>query len=335
MTISPNPRLVVSDFPFGSADRQRLEAALAPGALLLVKDNADLPDVLRAHPDTDVLCTFRPPADTFALAPNLRWLAMPSAGADGAVRAGLLTAEVEHPLLITTANGVHAVPITEFVFGALLMLVRRWPDILTLQREHTWPNHQGWLRLGGRELCGSTLGVVGLGAIGRQIARIGRAFGMRVVATRRTVAPGAADPDLDALYPTDNLRALLAESDFVVLAVPATSATRNLIGPEELGAMKPTAILVNIARGSVIDQPALIAALQNGTIAGAALDVFEQEPLPADSPLWELPNVLVSPHISGSTNRYSRRFTDLFLDNLARYRAGQLLINLVDPARGY
>jgi phosphoglycerate dehydrogenase-like enzyme len=99
--------------------------------------------------------------------------------------------------------------------------------------------------------------------------------------------------------------------------------------------MKPTAILVNIARGSVIDQPALIAALQNGTIAGAALDVFEQEPLPADSPLWTLPNVLVSPHISGSTNRYSRRFTDLFLDNLARYRAGQPLTNLVDPARGY
>lgn len=333
MTISPNPRLVVSDYDFDPSDRQRLEAALAPGTLLLVKENADLPDALRAHPETDVLCTFRPPTDTRALAPNLRWLSMPSAGADGAIRAGLLTAE--RSLLITTANGVHAIPITEFVFSALLMFVRHWPDILAYQRERTWPGHLSWRRLGSDELFGSTLGIVGLGAIGRQTARIGRAFGMRVVATRRTVVPGAADPDLDALYPIADLHALLAESDFVVLAIPATAETHHLIGPAELRAMKPTSYLVNIARGSVVVEPALIAALQSGTIAGAALDVFEKEPLPADSPLWTMPNVLISPHLSGATNRYSRRFTDLFLDNIGRYRTGQPLRNLVDPARGY
>jgi phosphoglycerate dehydrogenase-like enzyme len=333
MAASPNPRLVVSDFEFGSTDRQRLEAALAPGALLLANDTSSLPDTLRAHPETDVLCTFRPPSDTLTLAPNLRWLAMPSAGADGAVRAGLLAAD--RPLLITTANGVHTVPITEFVFGALLILIRHWPDILTLQRERTWPDHSRWRRLGSGELDGSTLGVVGLGAIGRQIARIGRAFGMRVVATRRTVIPGATDPDADVLYPTANLRALLAEADFVILAVPHTPETHHLLGPNELRAMKPSAFLVNIARGTIVDEPALIAALQNGTIAGAALDVFEKEPLPPDSPLWTLPNVLISPHVSGLTTRYSHRFTDLFLDNLTRYRAGQPLRNLVDPVRGY
>src|SRR5579859_791718 len=333
MTASPSPLFVVSDFSFESADRQRLEAALTPGALLLVSDNAGLTGALRAHPETDVLCTFRPPANTLTLAPNLRWLSMPSAGADGAVRAGLLAAE--RPLLITTANGVHAVPITEFVFSTLLMLVRHWPDILTLQHERTWPDHSAWIRLGGNELYGTTLGIVGLGAIGRQIAHIGRAFGMRVVATRRTALPGAADPDLDTLYPTTNLHALLAESDFVVIAVPATSATHHLIGPDELRAMKSTAYLVNIARGSVVDEPALIAALQSGAIAGAALDVFEKEPLSESSPLWTLPNVIISPHISGVTDRYSRRFTDLFLDNIARYRAGQPLRNLVNAARGY
>ena len=333
MTAAPNPRLVVSDLDFDPADRQRLEAALAPGELVLVRDSAGLPEALRAHPAADVLCTFRPPADTLALAPNLRWLCMPSAGADGAIRAGLLTAD--RPLLITTANGVHAVPITEFVFGALLMLVRHWPAILVYQRERTWPERQRWRDLSGGELFGSTLGVVGLGAIGRQIARIGRAFGMRVIGTRRTVALGATDPDLDALYPTANLRALLAESDFVILAVPATAATHHLIGADELAAMKPTAYLLNIARGSVVDEPDLIAALQNGTIAGAALDVFAHEPLPADSPLWTLPNVIISPHVSGVTGGYSQRFTDLFLENLTRYRAGQPLRNLVDSARGY
>lgn len=333
MAVIPNPRLVVSDFRFEAVDRERLEAALAPGALLVVERNSELPDALRAHPETDVLSTFWPPADTLAFAPSLRWAALPSAGADGAIRAGLLAAE--RPILVTTANGVHAVPITEHVFGALLMLVRRWPAVLALQREHTWPSHGEWQRLSNGELHGSTLGIVGLGAIGRQIARVGRAFGMRVVATRRTAVPGASDPDLDALYAVADLHTLLAEADFVVLAVPRTPATHHLIGAGELHAMKPTAFLVNIARGSVVDESALIAALQDGSIAGAALDVFEQEPLPAGSPLWDMPNVLISPHLSGSTNQYSRRFTDLFLDNLARYRAGQPLRNLVDAARGY
>lgn len=333
MTAALTPHTIVTDFDFDPADRERLEAALAPGALVVVSHRSELPDALRAHPAADVLCTFWPPAETLDLGPSLRWIALPSAGIDGAVRAGLLTAA--RPVLVTNASGVHSIPITEYVFGALLMLVRHWPAILALQRERTWPGHLDWRRLSGAELSGATLGVLGLGAIGRQIARVGRAFGMRVVATHRTAAPGESDPDLDALYSIADLPQLLAESDFVVLAVPRTPATHHLIGHAQLHAMKPTAILVNIARGSVVDEPALIAALRDGTIAGAVLDVFEEEPLPPESPLWSMPNVLISPHLSGATTQYSRRFTDLFLENIARYRAGQPLRNLVNPARGY
>lgn len=329
----PGPTLVVSDFIFDDASRARVEVALEPGRLLLVRRNSDLAGALAAHPEADVLCTFSPPENTPALAPNLRWLAMPSAGADGAIRAGLVR-ENGVPI-VTTANGVHAVPISEFVFSMLLMWARHWPDILALQRERTWADRPTWLRLSGGELDGATLGVVGLGAIGRQIARLGRAFGMRIVAARRTAVPGASDPDVDELVPTSDLHHLLSQADYLVLAVPSTPQTRRLIGASELRAMKPSAFLVNIARGSIVDQPALVEALQTGVIAGAGLDVTAEEPLPPNNPLWTMPNVILSPHISGSSNRYSRRFTDLFLRNLALYRSGQPMVNVVRADRGY
>lgn len=329
----PGPNLVVSDFNFDDPDRTRLEAALAPGRLLIVTRNADLPDALAAHPEADVLCTFRPPENTLAIAPNLRWLAMPSAGADGALRVGLVR-DSGQPI-VTTANGVHAIPISEFAFSMMLMWARHWPAMLALQREHTWADRQTWLRLSGGELNGSTLGIIGLGNIGRQVARLGRAFGMRVEAARRTTTPGDFDPDVDELVPTSDLTRLLSQADYLVLAVPSTPQTHQLIGADELRAMKPSAFLVNIARGSIVDEPALVAALQSGIIAGAGLDVTAEEPLPPDSPLWTLPNVILSPHISGSTSRYSRRFADLFLRNLALYRAGQPMINVVQAGRGY
>lgn len=329
----PRPVLVVSDFIFGDPDRARLEAALDPGKLLIVTRNADLSDALAAHPEADVLCTFRPPENTLSIAPNLQWLAMPSAGADGALRAGLVR-EGGQPI-VTTANGVHTIPISEFVFSMMLMWARHWPVMFALQREHTWADRQTWLRLSGGELDGSTLGVVGLGAIGRQVARLGRAFGMRIVAARRTATPGDFDPDVDKLVPTSELPSLLSEADYLVLAVPSTPQTHHLIGADELRAMKSSAFLVNIARGSIVDEPALVSALRSGVIAGAGLDVTASEPLPPDSPLWALPNVILSPHISGSTSRYSRRFTDLFLHNLALYRSGQPMINVVQAGRGY
>ena len=331
--VDRGPALVVSDFGFDAPDRERVETALGAGRLLLVRSNDELPGALAAHPECDVLCTFRPPSNTLQLAPNLRWLAMPSAGADGALRAGLV--RPDGGPIVTTANGVHAVPISEYVFSVMLTWARHWPDMLALQRERTWADHKMWMRLAGGELHGSTLGIIGLGAIGRQVARLGRAFGMRIIAARRTASPSDTDPDVDELVPLSGMERLFSEADYLVLAVPATPQTRHLIGTDALRAMKPSAFLVNIARGSIVDEAALVEALRTGAIAGAGLDVTAEEPLPSDSPLWTLPNVLLSPHVSGATSRYSRRFTDLFLRNLALYRAAQPMINVVQAERGY
>ena len=326
------PRLLAGDFDFAPEDRARLAAALGPDALLLVRGRKALRDALAAHPETDVVSSFFPPDETLDLAPHLRWIALPSAGADHALQAGLVRADGP---IVTTARGIHAVPISEFVFSVMLLWARHWPQMLALQHAHDWPAQERRAALMARELHGATLGLVGLGAIGRRVAQLGRCFGMRVVATRRGAAPGETDPDVDALLPLAQLDALLAQADFVVIAVPSTPATHHLIGAPQLAAMKPSAFLVNIARGTVIDEPALVEALRAGALAGAGLDVFESEPLPAESPLWNMPNVFISPHISGTSPVYSRRFTDLLLDNLARYRAGQPLRNVVSLERGY
>jgi phosphoglycerate dehydrogenase-like enzyme len=326
------PACVVTDFRFDDGDIARLQESLGQTPLVRARSRTELPDILSTHTETDVLCTFRPPQNIFDLAPRLQWIALPSAGADPVVRGGF----VRHGgPVVTTASGVHAVPIAEYVFAMLLMWVRNWPAILDAQRAHTWARPATWEGLRGRELHGATLGIIGLGAIGRQVAHLGRCFGMHVLATRRSVAPGATDPTVDELIAVSDLPRLFAAADFVVIAAPSTPETHHLIGADQLHAMKRTGVLVNIARGDIVDEPALIDALRSGTIAGAALDVFETEPLPETSPLWTLPNVIVAPHLAGSTDAYSRRFTDLFLENLRRYRAGDSLLNVVDPVRGY
>jgi phosphoglycerate dehydrogenase-like enzyme len=326
------PHLFVSDFEFDDADRDRVIAALGAGNALFMRGTEALRQALAAHPEAEVLCSFRPPANALELTPGLRWIALVSAGADSALRAGLVRPGGP---IVTTANGVHAIQMGEHVFGMLLMWARRWPTLLELQRERSWPDHAQWQALRGVELNGATLGIVGLGAIGRQIAHLGRAFGMRVLGVRRSAQVGQTDPDVDALFPPEKLREMLARADYVVIAAPSTPETHHLIGEAELAAMKPTAFLVNIARGALVDEPALIRALGEGRIGGAGLDVFEREPLPPDSPLWMMPNVIISPHAAGSSPVYSRRFTDLLLENLARYRAGEPLRNVVQPERGY
>jgi phosphoglycerate dehydrogenase-like enzyme len=323
----------VTNFRFAADDAERLDAMLGPGVLLRVTGGREpLRDALRSCPETDVLCSVDPPGETPELAPHLRWIALPSAGADHALQLGLVRPEGP---VVTTASGIHAVPIAEFVLGLLLQWSRPWPEIARLRNERVWPDATAWARLRGHELADATLAVVGLGAIGRQVARLGRAFGMRVLGTRQSARPGDHDVDVDELLPADALDALLARGDYVVIAVPSTPATHHLIGPTQLARMKSTAFLVNIARGAIVDEAALVEALRDGTIAGAGLDVFETEPLPAESPLWDLPNVILSPHVSGATDRYSARFTDLFLENIARWRAGATLRNVIDPARGY
>jgi phosphoglycerate dehydrogenase-like enzyme len=192
-----------------------------------------------------------------------------------------------------------------------------------------------WQRFMPQELFGKTVGIVGMGHIGTEVARLAKAFGCYVVATRRSITLPSRDDAADELLPPGSLLDLLARSDFVVLAVPLTAETRQLIGESELRAMKPTAVLINIARGTVVDEAALVQALKGGWIAGAGLDVFEQEPLPEDSELWGMDNVIMSPHISGGTAIYNQRATGIFCQNLRLYLAGEPLLNLADPSRGY
>ena len=267
----------------------------------------------------DVLWDF-PPCNSdgsggLAYAPNVGWIQATSSGVGRRVEAlGLLDSH----LLITTARGVHAGPLAEFVFLILLAHVRRLERLAEQQRRHLWE------RFCGEELEGRTLAIAGAGQVGRRVAAVGRSFGMRVVAL---ASPGSsrseAELGVDALYPNDALHAMLAETDALVLSVPHTPETDKLIDAPALGALKPGAVLVNIARGGAVDEPALLEALRDGRIALAGLDVFADEPLPADSPFWDMPNVIVSPHSSANAASENRKIADIFRHNLRCYLDGR------------
>lgn len=260
---------------------------------------------------------------------RLRWIQFLGAGVEGSLSPELLASDI----ILTNASGVHAVPIAEHVFGMLLMFARGIHRCVRQQMHAEW-NRDGF-REQVRELRGATLGVVGLGAIGTAVAERGKAFGMRVIATRRN--PQQKANYVDLLLPPDQLPNLLRESEYVVLCVPLTPETHRLIGEEELRLMRRDAILINIARGQVVDQSALIHALQERWIAGAGLDVFDPEPLPADSPLWRMPNVIISPHVSGVTPHYGVRAAEIFLRNLHAYLASDFaaMMNVVDKHARY
>jgi len=264
-----------------------------------------------------------------------------SAGADHLLDQPIMDSDV----LVTTTSGIHATPIAEYVLASFLAYRWRVPLWTHCQREGRWPSER-WNLFARPELRGSTLGVVGYGSIGREVGRLGKAFGMRVLAVRRSAGradqgyavDGTGDPDgtiPERFYAPEAVREMLAECDYVVVALPLTTATRHVIGEPELRAMKSSAYLVNIARGGLIDEEALVRALREGWIGGAGLDVYEEEPLPPDSPLWELDNALLSPHVAGFTPHYDRRAVELFACNLARYLAGEPLLNQVDKKKGY
>jgi len=255
--------------------------------------------------------------------PALRWIQTMTAGVEHVVRALPPGREV----VITNAAGIFDVPIAEMVLAWILAVAKRVPDFLAQQRAHRWQ----LLRL--RELADLSVGMIGLGSIGMEIARRCQAMGMRVMATRRH--PERDTPFADEVLPSDQLPALLAASDFVVVAAPLTPETRGLIDETALRQMRPDVWLINIARGQIVDQAALTRALAEGWIGGAALDVFDEEPLPADSPLWDMPNVIITPHNSWSTPHFKEREAALFLDNLERYLQGRPLRNIVDVSRGY
>jgi glyoxylate/hydroxypyruvate reductase A len=260
-------------------------------------------------------------------APRLRWVQLSSSGVGQLVERTGLGAS---PIVVTNAAGVHATALAEFVLFAMLYFAKRMPRVLADQRRRHWE------RFALDTLPGKTLGVVGLGQVGRAIARVARGAGLRVVAVRRTAgAAGSGAPDVDVVYPPAGLGALLAESDYVVLIVPFTPDTAGLLGAREIALMKPGAVLINIARGQLVDEPALIDALRSGHLGGAALDVFATEPLPANSPLWDLPNVLVTPHSMSTALGENEALVELFCENLRRYLAGEALRNVFDRGRGY
>jgi phosphoglycerate dehydrogenase-like enzyme len=257
-----------------------------------------------------------------ASVPNLRWIHTTSAGVDHVLFPKL----AEFDVALTNASGVFNVPIAETVLAYMLAVVKRLPQFLDQQRVRHWHN----LEL--RELRGLTAGILGLGDIGGEVARLCQAFGMHVVGLRRHPQPSQF---AEEVLPPDRLHDLLARSDFVVIATPLTDQTRGMIGRAELKAMRSDAWLINIARGPIVDEDALIEALRDRTIGGACLDVFSLEPLPEDSPLWDLPNVIVTPHNSWSSSHWREREIELFLENLRRYVAGKPLLNVVDKHAGY
>lgn len=267
------------------------------------------------------------PSHFIPRAPRLRWYQQWGAGVDWLLRHPEIAAL---DFILTNASGVHAIPISEHILTFLLAFARGLPSAIRAQRQHLWQRMEN---SGVFELAGKTMLLVGVGAIGRRTAQVAAALGMRVLGVRRN--PARAVPGIERMYSQQELETVLSEADFVVLTIPLTADTRSLIGVRAFRKMKPSAYLINIGRGGTVDEPALIQALQSGQIAGAGLDVFASELLPPDSPLWDMPNVIITAHYSGLTPYYNVRAMDIFIDNLERYIKGKPMRNVVDKMLGY
>lgn len=287
-------------------------------------------DIEGALPEADVLFAYWGTAlvglqDLRERAPRLRWVQLTHVGAEQ-VAPSLLASDI----IFTSAVGLASTPIAEMVLAYMLMFAKGWPRLWRDQRTRNY-----W-RLTPGTLAGKTVGIVGMGSIGAEVARLVRPFGCRVVGTRRSLSERVrGEADGDEVVPASELHYLLAASDYVVICAPLTADTKGMIDGRALASMRADAVLINIARGELVVESALVEALQSRRIRGAALDVFEQEPLPASSPLWDLDNVILTPHISGGTERYFEIATSIFCANLERYLAGAPLRHVVDATRGY
>ena len=262
-------------------------------------------------------------SDLAAVAPRLRWLQATSAGIGQAVkRFGLDRTDIT----FTTASGVHARPLADFCLMAMLMFAKNY---LRMERDK---KAKRWERYAGEELTGKTLAIVGIGRVGQEVARHGKRMDMRVIGMRRS---DASVPDVDKLFDRAELHAMLREADFLVLAAPHTPETEGIVGAAEIAVLKPSAVLINIGRGALVDEDAMIRALEEKRLAGAALDVFRDEPPPPDSPLWGMPNVIISPHSASTVAQENARITEIFCDNLRRYLRGEPLRNVLHKNRLY
>jgi phosphoglycerate dehydrogenase-like enzyme len=293
------------------------------------------------HPDLEVLFTAWLPSP-WTPTGGVRWVHVAGAGVEDARDTPLWQ---DSTILFTNSSGVHAAAISQWVTAMILHHTHRLRDVLGLAAAQDWSNREA---RAGRLLVGKTLAILGYGSIGTECARLGRALGMRVLAMRQTSLESKDAPrtrwtprelgeraDADGRIGFAELDTLLREADYLVITAPLTDATRGLIGTREIGLMKPSACLINVSRGAIVDEAALAIALHEGRLSGAALDVFVDEPLPSDSPLFAAPNVEASAHMSGMFDTFWDLAVECFRANLQRYVAGQPLLNVVDREQGY
>ncbi|SDF35472.1 D-2-hydroxyacid dehydrogenase [Sporolituus thermophilus] len=274
--------------------------------------------------DTDILVSWgwMDIRELFLAAPKLKWVHALSAGVENLVFPEIQASSV----ILTNSRGIHGIPVSEHVLALMLAFTRGLNRLIRQQTEKRWK------RVPTDELHEKTIGIVGLGSIGREIAKKAKGLGMNVLATKREMT---TEIFVDKLYTPDRLVDMLAQSDFVVVALPQTEETREYFRLEHFEAMKRTAYFINIARGTVVREADLVTALEQGLIQGAGLDVFEHEPLPENSPLWDMPNVIITPHLAALSPYYLDRAVKLFADNLARFCQGGEMFNVVDKQKGY
>jgi phosphoglycerate dehydrogenase-like enzyme len=302
----------------------QLKVIIPDWTIIVGKDR----DIWQEHlHDAEIITGWKKGIEKECLAPQskLKWIQTWSAGVDSVPLESLESKNI----IVTSANGVHAYPISESIFAFMLGLTRKIHTYVKNQQEKKW--HHSGIKL---EMHEKTIGIIGVGAIGKETAKIAKAFGMRVLGVRHS---GKQQEYVDEMYTTDQLDMVLPNCDYVVVTLPLTKDTKNLFDSKKFDLMKPSAFFINIGRGEIVVEGDLITALQNGIIAGAGLDVFEQEPLSADSPLWEMENVIITPHIAGSTEHYNQRVIEnILIPNLKNYISGTLpSVNHVDFSKGY
>ncbi|WP_251555451.1 D-2-hydroxyacid dehydrogenase [Neobacillus muris] len=303
---------------------QQIKEIIPGWELIASKDK----EICQEHArDAEVIAGWRRGLDEYCLGPEsgLKWVQTWSAGVDSLPLNKLQAADI----LLTSANGVHSYPISETIFALMLGLTRKIHTYVKNQQSKTW--HHANIKL---EIHEKTIGIIGVGAIGKETAKIAKAFGMKVLGVRHSGMPAQF---VDEMYKIDQLDLVLPQCDYVVITLPHTKETHHLFGIKQFQLMKPAAFFINIGRGEIVVEKELIAALQQGIIAGAGLDVFETEPLAAESPLWEMENVIVTPHTSGATEHYNQRvIQNILIPNLKAYLSGAIpAINLVDYSKGY
>lgn len=333
MTSQPKRKLLILTYhrlelwiaPPWFAERLRSEFPAVEVAELNSYDNVE-----QHIQDVEILFGISIRPEQFLAARKLRWIHSQAA----AVHQLMFPELVKSDVIITNARDVHGPVVAEQVIAMIFALAKQIPAAARFQQKHEWGQDAISKMPAPREIAGKTVGLVGVGSIGRNVAKHAAALGMRVIAVREH--PEKERPQhVDEVLPSSKLPELLRQSDYVVLSAPVTPQTTGIIGKEQLAAMKPHARLINVGRGPLIDEPALIDALREGKIGGAALDVFDKEPLPADSPLWDLENLLILPHTAGISEKMWERHYELFSENLRRYFAGQPLLGLVDKNSGY